>query len=92
LPLYRYEEEETSYGKRAYTRSGGKAVIHATALSPDEKFLATACADGSVNIWDVNRSARTIYSGHSGPVMSVVWGLNGLESGSADNNIIVWQA
>jgi WD40 repeat protein len=53
--------------------------------------LATACSDGSVNIWDVNSSARTIYSGHGGVVTSVAWGLNGLASGSADNNIIVWQ-
>jgi serine/threonine protein kinase len=53
--------------------------------------LATACSDGSVNIWDVNSSARTIYSGHGGAVMSVAWGLNGLASGSADNNIIVWR-
>src|SRR6266705_638316 len=53
--------------------------------------LATASSDGSVNIWDVNSSARTIYSGHGGAVMSVAWGLNGLASGSADKNIIVWQ-
>ncbi len=53
--------------------------------------LATACSDGSVNIWDVNSSARTSYSGHGGAVMSVAWGLNGLASGSADNNIIAWQ-
>lgn len=53
--------------------------------------LATACSDGSVNIWDVNSSARTSYSGHGGAVTSVAWGSNGLASGSADNNIIVWQ-
>jgi len=53
--------------------------------------LATASADGNVNIWDVNSSARTTYSGHSGPVTSVVWGFNGLASGSADKTIIVWQ-
>ena len=53
--------------------------------------LATASADGSVYIWDVNSSAKTIYSGHSGAVMAVAWGLNGLASGAADNNIIVWQ-
>lgn len=53
--------------------------------------LATACSDGSVNIWDVNSSARTIYSGHGGAVTSLAWGLYGLASGSADNDIIVWQ-
>ncbi len=53
--------------------------------------IATASSDGSVNIWDVNSSARTIYRGHSGAVMSVSWGLNGLASGAADHNIIVWQ-
>jgi WD40 repeat protein len=53
--------------------------------------LATGSADGNVSIWDVNSSARTIYRGHSGAVMSVSWGLNGLASGAADHNIIVWQ-
>ena len=53
--------------------------------------IATASADGNVSIWDVNSSARTIYSGHSGAVMSVSWSLNGLASGAADHNIIVWQ-
>ncbi len=53
--------------------------------------LATASTDGSVNIWDVNSSARTTYKGHTGAVLSVSWGLNGLASGAADHNIIVWQ-
>ena len=53
--------------------------------------LATGSTDGSVNIWDVNSSARAIYRGHSGAVMSVSWGLNGLASGAADHNIIVWK-
>jgi len=53
--------------------------------------LATASTDGSVNVWDVNSSARTTYKGHSGAVMSVSWGLNGLASGAADHNLIVWK-
>ncbi|MGZ6385577.1 MAG: WD40 repeat domain-containing protein, partial [Ktedonobacteraceae bacterium] len=53
--------------------------------------LATGSTDGSVNIWDVNSSARAIYRGHSGAVMSVSWGLNSLASGGADHNIIVWK-
>jgi WD40 repeat protein len=53
--------------------------------------LATGSTDGSVNIWDVNSSARAIYRGHGGAVMSVSWGLNGLASGAADHNIIIWK-
>ena len=67
-------------------------VVNSIAWEPDNTGrLATASTDGSVNIWDVNSSARTIYRGHSGAVMSVSWGLNGLASGAADHNIIVWQ-
>ena len=45
--------------------------------------LATASTDGSVSIWDLNSSARTIYRGHRGAVMSVSWGFNGLASGAS---------
>jgi serine/threonine protein kinase len=53
--------------------------------------LATASTDGSVSIWDLNSSARTIYTGHRGTAMSVSWSFNGLASGGADHNIIIWQ-
>jgi serine/threonine protein kinase len=67
-------------------------IVNGIAWEPNNTGrLATASTDGSVSIWDVNSSARTIYRGHSGAVMSVSWGLNGLASGAADHNIIVWQ-
>jgi eukaryotic-like serine/threonine-protein kinase len=67
-------------------------LVNSIAWEPNNTGrLATASTDGSVSIWDVNSSARTIYRGHSGEVMSVSWGLNGLASGAADHNIIVWQ-
>ncbi len=53
--------------------------------------LATASSDNSVNIWDLNESTRTTYSGHEGPAMSIAWGSGGLASGSADSTIIIWQ-
>jgi serine/threonine-protein kinase len=53
--------------------------------------LATGCTDKNVSIWDVDSSARTIYSGHGDAVTSVSWGIQGLASGSADHDIIIWQ-
>jgi len=53
--------------------------------------LATGCTDKNVRIWDVDSSARTIYSGHGDAVTAVSWGAEGLASGSADQDIIIWQ-
>jgi len=53
--------------------------------------LATGCTDKNVSIWDVDSSARTIYSGHWDVVTAVSWGTQGLASGSADKDIIIWQ-
>ncbi len=53
--------------------------------------LATGCTDKNVRIWDVDSSARTIYSGHGDAVTAVSWGAQGLASGSADQDIIIWQ-
>ena len=53
--------------------------------------LATGCTDKNVSIWDVDSSARTIYSGHGDAVTAVSWGAQGLASGSADQDIIIWQ-
>jgi WD40 repeat protein len=52
--------------------------------------LATACEDSTVNIWEVDSNARSIYHGHTGAVLSVSWRLQGLASGSADATVIVW--
>jgi len=53
--------------------------------------LASGCTDKNVSIWDVDSSARTIYGGHWDAVTSVSWGQQGLASGSADQDIIIWQ-
>ncbi len=53
--------------------------------------LATASADGTVNLWDANSSGRTVYKGHTDAATTVAWGAGGLASGSADKNIIVWK-
>ncbi|HWZ18365.1 MAG TPA: serine/threonine-protein kinase [Ktedonobacteraceae bacterium] len=67
-------------------------TVNGSAWEPNNTGrLATGSTDGSVNIWDVNSSARAIYRGHGGAVMSVSWGLNGLASGAADHNIIIWK-
>ena len=63
------------------------------AFSPDGKFLATACQDRTVKIWDIEagREIRTLV-GHTGPVTCVAFSPDGkrLVSGSYDKTIRVW--
>jgi len=54
--------------------------------------LASASADSKVRVWDINSGDYKVYPGHRGSATSVAWGINGLATGSADTDIIVWRA
>jgi WD40 repeat protein len=53
--------------------------------------LATASADSKVRVWDINSGDYKVYTGHGGAATSAAWGINGLATGSANTDIIVWQ-
>ena len=53
--------------------------------------LATASADSKVRVWDINSGDYKAYTGHRDAATSAAWGINGLATGSADTDIIVWQ-
>jgi WD40 repeat protein len=74
-------------------------LVDAVAWSPDGKFLATACHDGVVRVFDVekNAAAKSI-SAHTkpqpAPVYSVTWTSDGkrLISTSFDESAKMWDA
>jgi WD40 repeat protein len=78
---------------KCMTLSGHQDYLIAVAFSPDSKFLATACQDRTVKIWDLEagREIRTLV-GHTGPVTSVAFAPDGkrLVSGSYDKTIRIW--
>jgi len=67
-------------------------VIYSVAISPDLNLIATASADGTCSVIDVD-TLKTLnkYSGHSKPVSAIQFlDLQQLVSGSADHCIHVW--
>ncbi|OIP75311.1 MAG: hypothetical protein AUK48_07850 [Oscillatoriales cyanobacterium CG2_30_44_21] len=67
--------------------------LWAMALSPNSQHLATGGDDHSVKLWDIETGAcLRIFSGHSHPVVSLIFTPNGdrLISGSSDRTIKIW--
>ena len=71
-------------------------VITSIAWEPnfESKHFISASKDGTAKIWDaVNRKCIMTLGGHTGAVMCVKWGAEGLVyTGSRDKTIKVWEA
>ncbi|HLZ56864.1 MAG TPA: WD40 repeat domain-containing protein, partial [Ktedonosporobacter sp.] len=56
--------------------------------------LATASANGALNIWTLASTGGTAthipHIGHSGPCTTVAWGTKAIATGSMDKSIIIW--
>jgi WD40 repeat protein len=68
--------------------------VHAIALSPDGRTLASGGADGSVILWDLETSQQLgdPIVAHPGGVLSLAFSLDGraLVSGGNDGDVVVW--
>jgi WD40 repeat protein len=62
-------------------------------ISPNSQYLATGGDDHSIKLWDIETGeCLRLFSGHSYPVVSLVFTPNGdrMISGSSDRTIKIW--
>src|SRR5713101_8283094 len=78
-----------------YSYQGHTAAVSSVAWSPDGKHIASASADGTVQVWvATSRHILLTYQGHKDVVNSVAWSPDGkhIASASADGTVQVWDA
>lgn len=77
-----------------FLQPGHSGVVRSVAFSPDAKILASASADGTIILWNVDTGSRVDAPlvGHTGTVFSVAFSPNGqvLASGGGDRTIRLW--
>jgi WD40 repeat protein len=69
--------------------------VWSAAWSPNNKRIASASSDKTVQVWDAaNGGNAYIYTGHSDSVYAAAWSPNGqrIASGSYDTTVQVWDA
>lgn len=73
--------------------AGSPGAVNVLAISPDDKWVATASTDNAIRIWNMadGQVAKTL-AGHSGLVTAVAFTSDSLKlvSGSADQSVRVW--
>ncbi len=85
-----------------YSYQGHTAAVSSVAWSPDGKHIASASADGTVQVWDATsghilltyKGHTNAVTGHTNAVSSVAWSPDGkrLASASSDQTVQVWDA
>src|SRR5262249_33975494 len=66
--------------------------VGGVAYQPGGRYLAAACNDRSVRVWDISSHRVQILQGHEGPVTSVAFSHDGqsLASSGEDGLVILW--
>ncbi len=73
------------------SRPRGDRIL-SVAWSPDSKLVASASADNTVKIWNLDGTVLQTLRGHNDQVMSVAWSPNGkmIATGSRDKTVKLW--
>lgn len=81
-------------GQLKATLVGHSGEVHAIAISPDGKILASGSADRSIKFWNLatGKLLGTLHESN-GEILSLTFSPDGkiLASGSGEGNIILWQ-
>jgi WD40 repeat protein len=86
---------QTTDGREERTFAGHAGAVYGVAISPDEKRLATASADGSVRIWDIASGDELLrLTGQRRAFWSVAFSPDGrqLAATSSDGTLRIWDA
>jgi WD40 repeat protein/serine/threonine protein kinase len=71
-----------------------RTEVNSVAFSPDGQFIAAACGDGTIKVWDgkTGKAVQRLDAAHSGPVFSVAYHPGGklLATVGADHRVKVW--
>ncbi len=74
---------------------GHTNAVNGLAWSPDSRRIATASADRTVHVWDIDNSGQTpfIYREHTAAVNVVAWSPDGtrIASGGDDHTVHIWR-
>src|SRR5262249_50690439 len=75
----------------SFLRGHAGAVRH-FALSPNDRRIATASADGTARIWDLKSGENRVLAGHSGEVWATAFSPDGTRIASAgeDGTVRLW--
>jgi len=85
----------TEQGKTFYAYSGHSALVWSVAWSPDGKYIASASADKTVQVWGANDGAHQYtYTGHTDTVYDLAWSPDSrrIASSSYDGTVQIWNA
>ncbi|GHO49954.1 hypothetical protein KSX_81170 [Ktedonospora formicarum] len=86
---------DASTGNTLLVYRGHTGSLRAIAWSPDDKYIASASSDKTIQVWDAT-TGHVIYTyhGHKDQVYTVAWSPDGtrLASGSEDKTLQIWDA
>ena len=80
-------------GELLHSLQTGIRITSAAAISPDGKYFAVGCFDGTIRLWNFRGELLHTLDGHSSPVSALAIGQLGetLVSGSENGTVKLWQ-
>jgi WD40 repeat protein len=85
----------TEQGTTLYVYKGHSGLVWSVAWSPNGKYIASASADKTVQVWNANNgSHQYTYTGHTDTVYQLAWSPDSqrVASASYDGTVQIWNA